>query len=308
MDIALGLMFGVGVLMVAAPMLWPRSSAGMPEPFGDSTSSQLASGRTGRPTSSIGSAPGRMRELLVQAGLPRVAPATVAVVSVLLGLAIGALTGALVPILALAASAAAIGAIVPFAVIVWRARAGRRATRVVWPDVVDHLTSAVRSGLALPDSVVTLAHSGPPATRTAFAEFETEYRATGNFSRCLDTLKDRLVDPVADRIIETLRMSREVGGHELPSVLRNLAAYLRQDAAIRSEIEARQSWTINAARLGVAAPWVVLVLLASRPEAAAAYNTALGTAVIVGGVGISFVAYRLMLAVGHLPEERRWFE
>ena len=139
-------------------------------------------------------------------------------------------------------------------------------------------------------------------------DFETEYRATGNFSSCLDRLKNRLVDPVADRIIETLRMSREVGGQELPTVLRNLAAYLRDDAAVRAEIEARQSWTVNAARLGVAAPWIVLVLLATRPEAAAAYNTAAGTLVIVAGAALSVIAYWLMLVVGRLPEERRWFQ
>ncbi len=145
----------------------------------------------------------------------------------------------------------------PSTVVVWRARAHRRATRVVWPDVVDHLVSAVRSGLALPDSVVTLAHSGPPITRTAFSDFERDYRMTGAFAPSLDRLKDRLADPVADRIIETLRMSREVGGNELTVVLHNLATYLRQDAAIRSEVEARQSWIVNAARLGVAAPWIV---------------------------------------------------
>ena len=70
----------------------------------------------------------------------------------------------------------------------------------------------------------------------------------------------------------------------------------------------RQSWIVNAARLGVAAPWIVLLLLASRPEAAVAYNTSAGVVVIVGGLGVSVVAYRLMVALGRLPEERRWFK
>ena len=114
-------------------------------------------------------------------------------------------------------------------------------------------------------------------------------------------------DPVADRIIETLRMSREVGGNELTTVLRNLAAYLRTDAAVRSEVEARQSWVVNAARLGVAAPWVVLILLSTRPEAADAYNTPEGAAVIGIGLALSIIAYRIMLGIGRLPEEKRWF-
>jgi tight adherence protein B len=236
-----------------------------------------------------------------------VAPATVAAVSVILAVAVASVTIALVPVGVIAAAVGILALGFPSAVVVWRARAGRRATRVVWPDVVDQLVSAVRSGLALPDSVAALARSGPPLTRAAFALFERDYRMTGSFADSLDRLKDRLADPIADRIIETLRMSREVGGNELTTVLGNLASYLRQDAAVRSEVEARQSWIVNAARLGVAAPWIVLLLLSSRPEAAEAYNSAEGGGVIAIGLFLSVVAYRLMVGLGRLPEERRWF-
>jgi tight adherence protein B len=283
--IAWGLLLGIGLLLAASPILWPGREA----------------------QSERASLSARARDILVQAGMARVGLGTVAVVSVILGIAAAALVFALVPVVAVAGAAGVVVLSLPGAVVFWRARAQRRATRVVWPDVVDHLVSAVRSGLALPDSVVTLAHSGPPITRAAFADFERDYRMTGRFADSLDRLKDRLADPVADRIIETLRMSREVGGNELTTVLRNLAVYLRQDAAIRSEVEARQSWIVNAARLGVAAPWIVLLLLSTRPEAAQAYNSPAGIALIVVGLGLSVVAYRLMIGIGRLPEERRWF-
>jgi tight adherence protein B len=285
MSVVFGLLFGIGLLLAASPILWPGRA-------GDSA----------RPSATV-----RAREVLVQAGLGRVGVSTVVAASVILGVAAGAFVFALVPVIAVAFAAGILLLILPSAVVVWRARAQRRATRVVWPDVVDHLVSAVRSGLALPDSVVTLAHSGPPITRAAFAEFERDYRMTGGFADSLNRLRDCLADPVADRIIETLRMSREVGGNELTTVLRNLAVYLRQDAAIRSEVEARQSWIVNAARLGVAAPWIVLLLLSTRPEAAAAYNSPTGVALIVVGLALSVVAYRIMIGIGRLPEERRWF-
>lgn len=229
------------------------------------------------------------------------------VVSLILGAAATALTFALVPVVALAAASGATALVAPVIVITARARSRRVAGRAVWPDIVDHLVSAVRSGLALPDSVVSLAHSGPADVRAAFTAFERSYRATGNFALSLDELKHLLADPVADRVLETLRMSREVGGSELTTVLRNLATYLRQEAAIRSEVEARQSWVINAARLGAAAPWIILVLLSTRPEAAAAYNTPGGTALIVGGLVASILAYRMMIGIGRIPEEQRWF-
>ncbi|MEB0303885.1 type II secretion system protein F, partial [Cryobacterium sp. 10I1] len=54
-------------------------------------------------------------------------------------------------------------------------------------------------------------------------------------------------------------------------------------------------------------PWIVLLLLSSRPEGAVAYNTGSGVAVIVSGLVVSVIAYRLMVFIGRLPEERRWF-
>ncbi|HSP76541.1 MAG TPA: type II secretion system F family protein [Cryobacterium sp.] len=284
MTFALGGLLGAGLLLLAAPFLWPR------------TSGKARSRRQGR-----------LRANLDTAGLGSLPLPAFVALSLVLGLAVAALGHAVLGIAALSIVAALAGLALPTLMVVWRVRARRRANRAVWPDVVDHLVSAVRSGLALPDSVGSLAGAGPLSTRPAFAEFAREYQATGNFGAAVDGLKASLADPVADRILETLRMAREVGGSDLTVVLRSLAAWLRQDAAIRSEVEARQSWIVNAARLGVAAPWIVLLLLASRPEAALAFNTSAGVVVIVGGLGVSVVAYRLMVALGRLPEERRWF-
>ncbi|MDP3208778.1 MAG: type II secretion system F family protein [Rhodoglobus sp.] len=281
----LGLTLGAGVTLVLSVRMWPRRNV-------ERRSNRVLA---------------MAQERIVQAGLERVNLGLVVGVASALAVAAGATTFAITRVLAFAVAAAVVGAaLVPMA-IVGRARSRRRAARVVWPDVVDQLVSAVRSGRSLAEAVVTLSNIGPEVTRAAFVGFESTYRSTGNFGLSLDELKVHLADPVADRIIETLRMSREVGGSELTTVLRNLGSYLREESAIRSEVEARQSWLLNAARLGVAAPWVVLALLATRPEAASAYNTAAGAILIVGGLAISAIAYRLMIALGRLPEGRRFF-
>jgi tight adherence protein B len=281
----LGVALAAGVLLVASPWLWPRGTR-MPR------RSALAA---------------LWRERLAQAGLARVTPAMLAAVSFVMGIAVASVAFALLPVIVLALAAGVGALVLPALLVSWRARLHRRAARIAWPDVVDHLVSTVRAGLALPDGVASLATSGPALTRAEFAEFAKSYRLTGNFGVCLDELKAQLADPVADRILETLRMSREVGGGELTIILRALGTDLRAEAAVRSELEARQSWVMNAAKLGVAAPWVVLVLLATRPEAAAAYATPAGTALIVAGIGVSVVAYRVMIGIGRLPDERRWF-
>ena len=284
MTIVLGCLLGSGLVLLLAPFFWPAGSG-------------VERVRVGE----------RMRGRLIQGGLPAVPVSAFLAVSMIVGVASAALVHGLLAVQALSAVAGLTGLLLPWLIVSWRAGARRRANRTVWPDVVDHLVSALRSGLALPDSVSSLSQAGPVATREAFARFEREYRATGNFNTSVDELKRSLADPVADRILETLRMARELGGSDLTIVLRSLAAWLRQDAAVRLEVEARQSWVVNAARLGVAAPWIILILLASRPEAAVAYNSSAGVVVIASGLALSVIAYRIMIALGRLPEERRWF-
>ena len=95
--------------------------------------------------------------------------------------------------------------------------------RDLWPDAVDNLASAVRAGLALPEALSQLAVRGPEELRPAFAAFAEDYRATGRFQECLDRLKERLGDPVGDRLVESLRIAREVGGGDLGRLLRTLS-------------------------------------------------------------------------------------
>ncbi len=102
-----------------------------------------------------------------------------------------------------------------------------------------------------------------------------------------------------------MRTAREVGGTDLGRLLRTLSAFLREDARTRAELETRQSWTINAARLALAAPWVVLLLLATRGETVRAYDSPTGVVVLAVGGGVSVVAYLLMKQIGRLPEEGR---
>jgi tight adherence protein B len=285
MTIAAGLLLGVGLLLIASPFLWPRTVS----------------------TRSRRSPLDGWRTRLAQAGLGRVAVGVPIAVSVLAGLVAAAIVFAVAPVPALALGAAGLGAAVPLAVLSARARALRKTLRLAWPDLVDHLVSGIRAGLPLAEAVGALAEVGPTETRVAFRTFERRAMGSGNLASALDGLKADLADPVADRIVETLKMAREVGGSELPAVLRALATSLRADAAVRSEVEARQSWVRGAARLGVVAPWVVLLLLASRPEAAAAYNSPAGLVLLGVGLVVTVVAYRVMIALGRLPEERRWF-
>lgn len=248
---------------------------------------------------------GRIERLLQRAGVPHVTP-----VSLVLSAAGLALFVALVTLLLTGAPAIALcfglfSGYIPFGLLNLRARRRSAVMRELWPDVVDHLRSAIRAGLSLPEALAQLGVKGPEQLREEFKAFGSDYRATGHFEGALQELKTNLADPVSDRIIEALRLTRDVGGSDLGKLLGTLSDFLRDHARTRSELEARQSWTVNAARLAVAAPWIVLMLMATRPEAIVAYNSPAGWAVLGGGLLTSLVCYRVMLRIGALPEEMR---
>lgn len=247
----------------------------------------------------------RLRDEIVLAGIRGLGPWTLVGFAVALAAVVLLLIYALTHVWPVSVCFAVMAGWAPFAVV--RARARRRRTRLrdVWPDVVDHVLSAVRAGLALPEALVQLGERGPEELRPQFLEFTHDYRATGRFSEALDLLKERLSDPVADRLVEALRIARDVGGTDLGRVLRALSGFLRDDARARAELEARQSWTVNAARLAMAAPWAVLLLLATRGSTLDAYSSAAGTVVLAVGAGVTALAYRLMVALGRLPAEQR---
>ena len=151
-----------------------------------------------------------------------------------------------------------------------------------------------------------LGERGPEELRPAFRAFAEDYRATGRFHDCLDRLKDRLSDPVGDRLVESLRIAREVGGSDLGRLLRTLSTFLREDARTRAELETRQGWTVNAARLAVAAPWIVLALHGDPGRVAAGLQHAPpGRSSWRSGRRSPSAAYRLMVRIGRLPEDER---
>jgi len=276
----LGLLFGLGLVLIIRSRTVPRSAA-------------------------PGTVDARLRELLLQAGIEGVSPAQLIGASVGLGVVtlVLVLGTSGVPVIGLAFGLFA--SLIPLTLV--RRRRGQRAIelREVWPEAVDNLTSAVRAGLSLPEALTQLGTRGPEQLRAAFTRFGDDYRATGRFSESLDSLKSSLADPVGDRVVEALRMAREVGGSDLGRLLRTLSSFLREDARTRSELETRQGWTVNAARLALGAPWALLLLLSTQPSAVAAYNEPAGVIVLVVGGGVSFIAYRIMLGIARLPVERR---
>ena len=279
MGAVLGLGVGVGLVLIASAFVVPRASRRERGP--------------------------RLRHLLARAGLTDVSPAGLVSLSVacaLVGFVAVQVLSRAVPV---ALAFGGIGGYLPFAVLRGRARRRQREFAEVWPEAVDNLASGIRAGLALPEALAGLAVRGPEPLRAPFAAFALDYQASGRFLDALDRLKERLADPVGDRVVESLRVAREVGGGDLGRLLRSLSVFLRDDARTRSELESRQAWTVNAARLAVAAPWLVLLMLSFQRDVITRYASGTGVLVLLFGAATCVSAYWLMMRIGRLPTEWR---
>jgi tight adherence protein B len=283
MGALLGLVFGCGLLLI-----W-RSGPRAPRRSAATTRTWIV----------------RCTDLLRQAGVDGVGPAQLLGVQLLCAVVVGAIVLGMTATLAVAACFALFAFFGPIMVLQRMRRRRHVALRELWPEAVDNLASAVRAGMSLPEGLSALALRGPKPLRPAFARFSAGYRASGRFGECLDALKDDLADPVGDRVCETMRVAREVGGSDLGTVLRTLSELLRSDARTRAELETRQGWVVNAARLAVAAPWIVLLLLGTQSTTLQAYNSTGGVVLLAIGAAVCVVAYRIMLRIGKLPQERR---
>jgi tight adherence protein B len=175
----------------------------------------------------------------------------------------------------------------------------------VWPDVVDDLASAIRAGLSLPQAVVELCNSGPEQLRPAFQLCRDQYQAKGDFNTGLSLIAQNLADPQADKFVASLQIAHEVGGADLGVLLRTLSEVMREEAVLRGEIVARQSWTVNGAKLAVAAPWVTALVLSTRETAANVYLSASGIRMLAICAVVSVLAYVAMMKIAELPNEKR---
>ena len=175
------------------------------------------------------------------------------------------------------------------------------------PELIDILLSGVQSGLSLNESLAGLAERGPEIFRSEFIQFKSNIYQFGDFNRAISDLKESLAHPSVDQIIEALIISRELGGAELLTILRLLGKFLREDLALRREIEVKQNWIKNSAHLSAAAPWILLLLLSTQPATTAAFSSPTGVVILCAGLGLTALAYLWMNSLSQLPSPKRIF-
>lgn len=176
-----------------------------------------------------------------------------------------------------------------------------------WPEVIDHLMSGIQSGLSLSESLAGLSTRGPEILRPAFTQFKLNLYGSGDLTQAIEELKRTFSHHGSDQIFEALLISKTLGGSELLQILRTLGDFLRQDLALRREIDVKHGWIKNSAHISAAAPWILLLLLSTQPSTAMAYSTAAGAMILMAGLFMTAIAYIWMNRLGRLPQTPRVF-
>jgi tight adherence protein B len=175
------------------------------------------------------------------------------------------------------------------------------------PQIIDYVISGVQSGLSLTEALINLKIRGPLVSRKVFEAFENSIREGKSFERAISEIQEEFDNSSADQLLEALVFAKTLGGSELLTLLRQLAAFIRRDLALREEIEAKQGWVRNSAHVSAAAPWLLLLLLAVQPSTAEAYSTFTGILVLAFGAFATFLAYLWMSRLSRLPQPSRVF-
>ncbi|GEM_PF-956979 len=187
-----------------------------------------------------------------------------------------------------------------------RARKRQRSLSELWPDLIELLRASVRSGETLEHALAGVGAAAPQTVSSAFEKFSIRIQQGWSFHSAVESLKFQLADPVSDQVIETLKIAKDIGGVGVGDVLGRLSQTVRTEARLLAELESRQSWHINAARLAAFAPWMVLAVMALRLETRQAFTTDLGTLLIFAGAAVTIIAYRTMVRIARFQSKERW--
>lgn len=207
--------------------------------------------------------------------------AAVAAVAAAGGGAAFVLFGGLVPAVLAAGLAAG------FPVAGYRRRRQDRAEAALaeWPRLLEEVRLRTGSlGRSVPQALFEAARRAPGEWRPAFDAAEREWLLTVDFVRTTAILKERLADPTADVVCETLLVAHQIGGTDLDSKLVDLIEDRTQDLQSRRDAASRLAGVRFARRFVLLVPLGMAVAGLTIGTGRQAYASAGGQAAVVASL------------------------
>ena len=256
------------------------------------------------------SRPGDQRAIahlwLAQAGA-RVSPTQFVLGSLGVGVAAFAVTFFVTGTALVAFVPAVAAAMLPRAYFGRRRAARLRELQAAWPDGLRDVGASLAAGRSLGHALLTLAETGPPPLRDAFARFPTLSRMLGPVA-ALEVVKAELADPTSDRVIEVLILAQERGGPIVARILDDLVVATTKDVKVLEEVESEGLEMKLNARAVLVMPWLVLIALTIRDGAFRDfYSSSAGLVVVLVGAALCALGAWWIGRLGRTHEERRVF-
>lgn len=247
-------------------------------------------------------------DVVLGRSLPRVRPRVLG-----LGIATGAATWVIVLVSfslpALAAALAVLAGCVPIARARHSDRLDEERVRRAWPDILLRIRSSLAAGVTVADATVAaLEAAGEPFSAVAVG-IRREVMFGRGFAAGSLVARNSLNDAISDRVFTTLESASRAGGHRVGEIVAALARsvgdevrlYAAHDAAM-----AEQRMTVNVA---LVAPWGLLLLaLATNPQARLAFEGRGGATLIAGGLVATSIGWVLSMRAARLSAIPRVFE
>jgi tight adherence protein B len=198
------------------------------------------------------------------------------------------------PAFAIILSAAA-AAIAPATVLQFAQSRYQRQFLDEFPDALDLIVRAVRSGLPAPEAIELVGREVRPPVSTEFRQLLDELRVGAEMADALQHAADRIRVPDFHFFVVSLLLQRQTGGG-IAETLSNLSRIIRQRKALRLKARALAAEAQASAAIVASTPFVagVGLFLINRDLMAVLFNDPRGRLML----GIAIVS--LLLGIGSM--------
>lgn len=169
-----------------------------------------------------------------------------------------------------------------------------------WPAVIDDITTAVRSGIALPQALTQAANRAPMALQPTLTSITANLTSGLSLTQSLDLALTHFIDPVGRRFLISMKIANQAGGSDVLLTMQLLSEAIRRDLELLDQLRAKQRSAITGARIAVLAPWLVIGVTSLQPSVWQAYRSSAGAVLLTAVAMVSVLAYLWMLKLAQL--------
>lgn len=176
-----------------------------------------------------------------------------------------------------------------------------------WPQFQETYISALQSGISIPDAFSFVKDFELPEFAELVSDLVADLDCGSSFHNAVEKFRDRVALGSADLFIAIVSLAHKSGSQNLVQALSDHSTAVRFELAADGDIRARQNAILSVAKLGLLAPWILVAVLSVNEQTRNAFNSWLGSLLLIGGFAVSLLAYRLVVAAGLRLQFRRIF-